>query len=464
MRDGEAAREDPKIPTASGVHDVHEEEEQPLPKKQVFAIWLTQTVMGIHITLPFTLAVYMVRSFYDDGNSVNEKTVATLTGLLAATMSGANFLSSFPWGMFSDRFGRKVTVLIGCFASATCMLTLGLSQTYLAAFLSRFFAGFFNGAGVGTNTMIGESLTPVNQALVMGYGNLGWGIGNILGPVVGGYCSVPCETMAPWFPLCGEGQLFKTRPFLLPCLVAGGLALLAFLVNIALMHETHPRLQNRGGHWGATLKSLGGYRRVLQSEQEEIKGDRGKLPAAAELSTGINVHSMHSAPSGTELELVAVESGLHTPVAQFFQELTPVFAAAPQALGGLGMPAYELAFPMSVSGIFLIVFSLLVYPRLVRKLGPLAACKLGMVTGIPPGFIVPSASLLLGFPTLKVAVLCLGLGTRGIAALLSLSSSQILLNALAPRDQIGAVNGVAASMQALIALPVRQPSRVDLEE
>lgn len=60
---------------------------------------------GIQITLPYTLAVFLVRHF-EAGQS--EERIGRLTGILAASFSAAQFFTSYLWGVFMDRFGRKV--------------------------------------------------------------------------------------------------------------------------------------------------------------------------------------------------------------------------------------------------------------------------------------------------------------------------------------------------------------------
>ena len=62
-------------------------------------------------TLPFAVAVYMVRDFEaarSGGAAVSEQAVGRATGLLAAVFCAAQLLTSFPWGLVSDRIGRKV--------------------------------------------------------------------------------------------------------------------------------------------------------------------------------------------------------------------------------------------------------------------------------------------------------------------------------------------------------------------
>ncbi len=59
--------------------------------------------------------------------------------------------------------------------------------------------------------MIGESTDFTSQAVAFGYLGLAFGVGTVLGPLVGGALSMPCENIGPGFPLCGEGQLNAVR-------------------------------------------------------------------------------------------------------------------------------------------------------------------------------------------------------------------------------------------------------------
>lgn len=69
----------------------------------------------MQLTLPFTIAVYMVRDW--EGH-ISEERVSRLTGLLAAVYSSSSFLTALGWGYLSDRIGRKPVVIIGNVVSA----------------------------------------------------------------------------------------------------------------------------------------------------------------------------------------------------------------------------------------------------------------------------------------------------------------------------------------------------------
>lgn len=65
------------------------------------------------LTMPFTVAVFMVRAF--EGGEGDEAQIGRMTGLLAAVYSFAQFTTSYAWGVFSSKFGRKVRT--GCWCS-----------------------------------------------------------------------------------------------------------------------------------------------------------------------------------------------------------------------------------------------------------------------------------------------------------------------------------------------------------
>ncbi len=61
-------------------------------------------------------------------------------------------------------------------------------------------------------TVLGESCDAVAQAQAMSYLNLAWGLGTILGPVIGGYFAYPCENIfSPGSFLCTPGGVMQTR-------------------------------------------------------------------------------------------------------------------------------------------------------------------------------------------------------------------------------------------------------------
>lgn len=82
-------------------------------------VCISQIAQGVNFTVPFSIAVYMVRSF---DPAAGEELIARRTGYLASSFMLATFLVSIPWGYVSDRMGRKPVVVIGQSAASISMV------------------------------------------------------------------------------------------------------------------------------------------------------------------------------------------------------------------------------------------------------------------------------------------------------------------------------------------------------
>jgi MFS family permease len=114
---------------------------------------------GLTTTLPYVIAVYMVRDFLaaQDPNGLppSEERVGKLTGYLGACFCFAQLITSYPVGMLSDVVGRRIIIIIGNISCVIGVLFFGLSSNYTRAILSRLCAGFFNAIIGAEKAMIG---------------------------------------------------------------------------------------------------------------------------------------------------------------------------------------------------------------------------------------------------------------------------------------------------------------------
>jgi DHA1 family tetracycline resistance protein-like MFS transporter len=108
-------------------------------------------------------------------------------GVLTAVFSFFQLITAPILGALSDRFGRKLIIVV-------CLLFIGLSyallansQTFLMAFLARGLAGMFTGNVSVVLASVADLSSEKNRAKYMGYIGAGTGIGFILGPVIGGF-------------------------------------------------------------------------------------------------------------------------------------------------------------------------------------------------------------------------------------------------------------------------------------
>lgn len=67
------------------------------------------------------------------------------TGILIASFSLAESLTSVWWGVLSDKIGRKPVLLMGCFGTMLSLLIVGFSKSFTVALLGRVLGGLLNG-------------------------------------------------------------------------------------------------------------------------------------------------------------------------------------------------------------------------------------------------------------------------------------------------------------------------------
>ncbi|GAB4814743.1 hypothetical protein N2152v2_001789 [Parachlorella kessleri] len=233
--------------------------------RRFFAIFYTHLTQGVHITLPFLLASYMVRHFAEEGKveAKDEQSIGQLIGFLGAAFCGSQLLTSYPLGRLSDYVGRKPIMVVGNLSSIVAAVLFGLADTYRMAILARAAGGFFNGIIGAEKAILGEALTGEEQGKAFAYFSIAWGLGALLGPLLGGIFSFPCSQgggMLQGTAVCHEDSLLQRRPFLLPCLVAAALSGLAVFLSLFLLEETLPKLQqqvqssSKGSRAGRTVK------------------------------------------------------------------------------------------------------------------------------------------------------------------------------------------------------------------
>ena len=163
---------------------------------------------------------------------VGQLTLAGATrvgGWLALTYALVQFLAGPAVGNLSDRFGRR-KVLLGALAGyAIDYALLSLANTLPLFFLGRALAGLFGATYGPCQAALADITPPADRARVFGYVGAAFGIGFIVGPVIGG--------------LLGS---FGHR---VPFMVAAGLAAANFLYGLTLFPETLPPDRRRAFDW-----------------------------------------------------------------------------------------------------------------------------------------------------------------------------------------------------------------------
>ncbi len=113
--------------------------------------------------------------------------IGIISGFIVAAFTVAQLLSAPMWGRFSDRVGRRPTLLIALGASAIAYLIFGFAHSLVLLFLSR----IVQGAGGGTvgviQAYVADSTAPEDRARALGWLSATTNLGVALGPVLGSF-------------------------------------------------------------------------------------------------------------------------------------------------------------------------------------------------------------------------------------------------------------------------------------
>src|SRR4029078_5091292 len=113
--------------------------------------------------------------------------IGIISGFIVAAFTVAQLVSAPMWGRFSDRVGRRPTLLIALGAAALAYLIFGFAHSLLVLFLSR----IVQGAGGGTvgviQAYVADSTDPKDRARALGWLSATPNLGVALGPVLGSF-------------------------------------------------------------------------------------------------------------------------------------------------------------------------------------------------------------------------------------------------------------------------------------
>lgn len=158
--------------------------------------------------------------------------IGTISGFIVASFTIAQLLSAPMWGRFSDRVGRRPTLMIAIGAAGVAYLIFGFAHSLLVLFISR----LVQGAGGGTvgviQAYVADSTDPKDRARALGWLSATTNLGVALGPVVGSFAAeLGKRDIMP-----GPGTLIVGRAA--PGILAAGLCLVNMIFAAKFLTES----------------------------------------------------------------------------------------------------------------------------------------------------------------------------------------------------------------------------------
>ncbi len=176
-------------------------------------------VLGFGVLIP--VAPHLIEKLQAGGT----ESAAGTYGLLIATYSAMQFIFAPILGSLSDRFGRRPVILISLLGSGLDYFAQALAPNLAILFITRAINGI-SGANIPVcNAYIADVTPPDKRAAAYGMIGAAFGLGFIIGPLMGGYLG--------------------TIDIRLPFYVAGGLTLLNWLYGYFVLPESLPQDRRR---------------------------------------------------------------------------------------------------------------------------------------------------------------------------------------------------------------------------
>ena len=169
-------------------------------------ITLVLDILGIGLIIP--VLPKLVKSFLGEDTA----NASHVYGLLASSYALMQFICAPIFGSLSDRFGRRPVILISLFGSALDYMLLAFAPTLTWFFVGRVISGITGANFSAAYAYIADVSPPEKRAQNFGLVGAAFGLGFIVGPLLGGFLgeygirlpfiAAGCLTIANWVYGC----------------------------------------------------------------------------------------------------------------------------------------------------------------------------------------------------------------------------------------------------------------------
>ncbi len=166
----------------------------PPPRLALTFILATVTLDAIGIGLIFPVMPELIEDV--TGGTLSQ--AALWGGLLATSFAVMQFLFGPLMGALSDRFGRRPVLLVSLSVMAVDYLVLAVAPTIALLLAARIVAGITSATHSTATAFIADITPPEDRGRRFGLIGAGFGVGFVLGPVIGGLLA-SIDIRAPFY-------------------------------------------------------------------------------------------------------------------------------------------------------------------------------------------------------------------------------------------------------------------------
>ncbi|GAB4240167.1 MAG: tetracycline resistance MFS efflux pump [Ekhidna sp.] len=215
-------------------------------KKQAALIFIFATVLidiiGIGLIIP------VLPTLLEEVSGLSASGSSFIGGSLIATYAIIQFFFSPVLGGLSDKYGRRPLLLLALLGLGIDYLIIVFAPSLGWFFVARVIAGICGSSVTVANAYIADISTPENKAKNFGMIGAAFGLGFVVGPVLGGFL----------------GEIGTRIPFM----IAACLAFLNMTYGFFVIPESLPVEDRRNFSWKranpfGTLRQIFGYKKIV---------------------------------------------------------------------------------------------------------------------------------------------------------------------------------------------------------
>ncbi|ONM31318.1 Carbohydrate transporter/ sugar porter/ transporter [Zea mays] len=428
------------------VDRLNAEREGVFPLKDLFLIWLVTITCTLPIQSLFPFLYFMIRDLHI---AKQTQDIGFYAGFVVETYGafsineGASYMcgravSSTVWGIVADKYGRKPVIVLTLIAIVIFNTMFGLSSNYWMALITRCLLGIMCGYLGPIKAYATEVCRKEYNHLALAVVSSSRGIGLIIGPAIGGYLAQPADKYPSIF---SQTSIFGRFPYFLPCLCISILAVIALIACIWFPETLHKH------NGDAVDNSVETVEESLAGTDTEENGGGGclKLFTNWPLMSAITLYCIFS------LQDVA------------YAETFSLWAVSDRSFGGLSFTTTDVGNVLAMSGLFLFLYQMLIYPFLAKTVDHITLVRAVALLTLPVLASYPFFPSLSGFG-LMVVVNCASflkntfsaLSVQNLSCVLlncfqvtTITVFNILMNEAVTQDVRAAANGIAVTLMSI---------------
>jgi MFS transporter, DHA1 family, tetracycline resistance protein len=199
-------------------------------------IFVTVLIDILAFGLIIPVLPHLVQEFVG-GDTVS---AAYWVGIFGVLFAAIQFVCAPIQGALSDRFGRRPVILLSCLGLGVDFIFMAVAQSLPWLLVGRVVSAMLSASFTTANAYIADVTEPAKRAQAFGMIGAAFGLGFIVGPVIGGELGGIDIRLPFWF--------------------AAGLALLNFAYGLFVLPESHPKERRSARFDWAHANPLGSLR------------------------------------------------------------------------------------------------------------------------------------------------------------------------------------------------------------